>query len=133
MNAIEAMKQWLQRTLYADWPEIDYYMGHWYTNESYNANRYISYQTIGGRSPRGYNTRTASMLVTIVGVEYVSGSAKDAETNALLAISDKLMAATEQSPTECGIVSVVALGDVNGPMETEGGRPVVTLTLEVIF
>lgn len=131
MNPMSAIEQWLKRVLVDYYPELNFYMGHWEVNSNSDSNRYASYQSVGGRSPRGDNVRTSSVLVTVVG-ERVNHN-KSAERNLILEMTDKIMAATGQAPAHCGIVSVTALGDIMGPLETDGGRPVVGLTLEVIF
>lgn len=131
MNPMSAIEQWLKRVLVDYYPELNFYMGHWEVNSDFDSSRYVSYQSVGGRSPRGDNVRTSSVLVTVVG-EKVNYN-KSAERNIILEMTDKIMAATGQAPASCGIVSVAALGDIIGPVETEGGRPVVGVTLEVIF
>ena len=134
MNPMSAIEQWLKRVLVEHLGDLDLHMGHWATYEK-NDRRYISYQSVGGRSPRGDNVRTSSVLVTVVGnlSRAVGDAPLDGERNYLLNVTDKILAATGQAPASCGIVSVAALGDIIGPVETEGGRPVVGVTLEVIF
>lgn len=131
MTPLKKIEAWLKCSL-RDESGLKFYDGHWSTYD-YDDQRYVSYQLIGGRAPRADGTRTASVLVTVVGAKTNGSHGRLAETNAIMAISDKLMTATEQPPASCKIVSVTALGDVNGPIETDGGRYVVGLTLEMIF
>lgn len=129
MTPLKKIEAWLKHSL-RDEPDVTYQTAHWSTFAD-DIYRYVSYQLIGGRAPRADGTRTVSVLVTVVGGRVARNSSD--EINAIMAISDKLMAATEQPPASCEIASITALGDVNGPIETDGGRYVVGLTLEMIF
>lgn len=124
MNPLSLFKSWL-----LDVPTASDYKlawGHWSTFEGSIAGRYISYSVVGGGAPRELSTRTPQLMLTIVG-------AKEEGVSTIQGLAEGILAYAEQIPPQCAIVAVNPLGDIIGPMTTSGGRPLLTLTLQMIL
>lgn len=123
MSGFELFKKWLESA-----PGVSGYAlreGDWFTFADSVTKRYISISTTGGRAPREVKTRYQTISVTIVGVK--------AELSAIIrAQAEQLIDHAESIPEQCGLVTVNALGPVIGPMQTQAGRPAVTLSFEII-
>lgn len=124
MTALELLKSWLAEIAEAQTYALQY--GHWLSYDTSASKPYIALQVVGSRAPREVSTRWAHINVTLVG-------AKDAHVSTLETLAEAIIAKTELTPAQCGIVQVNALTDCLGPHTSEGKRPVLNITLELIF
>lgn len=123
MNAMNQFKLWLAGIAGAK--SFDLRPGHWLTYDASNSKKYIAYSVNGGKAPREVNTRFATINVTIVGE-------KHANYTTIAPFAELLMQESQEIPLQCGIVTVNALGDILGPMQSEAERPLLNITFEII-
>lgn len=123
MNPLDLFKDWLSDVPTAS--DFACLAGHWSSFESSKSNRYIAYSVVGGSSPRELNTRMPQIGVTLVG-------SKDDSLAAISTLAENILAYAQLTPPSCALVAVNVLGDVIGPRQTTGGRPLLTLTLQLI-
>lgn len=124
MSPIELFTSWLLTVPTIE--DFEVRLGHWTTYESSQANQYVSFSVVGGAAPRELNTRFPHIMVTIV-------AAVHDELTAITTLAENIMKMAAEVPEQCDIVAVNALGDVIGPVQTSGGRPLLTLTLQMII
>lgn len=124
MTALDLLKAWLAEIAEAQAYALQY--GHWLTYDASASKQYIALQVVGSQPPREVSTRWAQIGVTLVG-------AKDSHVSTISPLAEQIMAKTELIPAQCAIVQINALTDWLGPHTTEGKRPVLTITLEMIF
>lgn len=101
-------------------------IGHWATFEQSFANQYVAFTVVGGASPRELNTRFPHIMITIVGAVHD-------ETTAISRLAESIMQQAAEVPEQCAIIAVNTLGDIIGPASTNGGRPLLTLTVQMII
>lgn len=124
MIALDLLKAWLAEIAEAQTYALQY--GHWLTYDASASKQYIALQVVGSQPPREVSTRWAQIGVTLVG-------AKDSHVSTIGPLAELIMSKTELTPAQCAIVQINALTDWLGPYTTEGKRPVLTITLELIF
>ena len=108
---------------------FNFYLGDWYSYHDSSAKKYIAVQQNGGRR-RDESVRYPHYVVTVVSAKVNSVTERDAAVLDLLGWVDTIIERTRHVP--CSMVSIAPLGEVVGPVHTDGGRMVVTLTLECI-
>ena len=108
---------------------FNFYLGDWYSYHDSSDKKYIAVQQNGGRR-RDEGVRYPHYVATAVSAKVNSVAERDAAVLELLAVMDTIIERTRHAP--CSMISIAPLGEVTGPMRTEGGRMVVTLTLECI-
>lgn len=111
---------------------FNFYLGDWYSYHDSSDKKYIAVQQNGGRR-RDEGVRYPHYVATAVSAKVNSVAERDAAVLELLALMDTIIERTRHAP--CSMVSMVSiapLGEVVGPVRTDGGRMVVTLTLECI-
>ena len=123
MKMLNLLREWLD-TL-PDARTFNLKMGDWWDFEQSVTVQYMAMQVVGGQPPREVNTRTAQVAVTLVG-------ARDDSPDTIAAFADSIVEHTRLIPLTCGLTSVIMIGEVIGPIRSEGGRPVLTLTLTLI-
>lgn len=104
--------------------------GHWSTFEKSVGNRYISYYLDGGSQVPGLLARMPVVQVVIV------GSIEDGQNwklDDMFNLANRIIMKTADIPNVCGLVSVSSLGEPSGPMLSSSGRPLLNLTLEMIY
>ena len=108
---------------------FNFYLGDWYSYHDSSAKKYIAVQQNGGRR-RDESVRYPHYVVTVVSAKVNSVAERDAASIELLALMDAIIERTRHVP--CSMVNIAPIGEVIGPVRSEGGRMVVTLTLECI-
>ena len=111
---------------------FNFYLGDWYSYHDSSDKKYIAVQQNGGRR-RDEGVRYPHYVATAVSAKVNSVAERDAAVLELLALMDTIIERTRHAP--CSMVSMISiapLGEVVGPVSTDGGRMVVTLTLECI-
>ena len=108
---------------------FNFYLGDWYSYHDSSDKKYIAVQQNGGRR-RDEGVRYPHYVVTAVSAKVNSVAERDAAVLEMLALMDTIIERTRHAP--CSMVSIAPLGEVIGPVRTDGGRMVVTLTLECI-
>jgi hypothetical protein len=124
MNTVMLFGSWLD-----DIPMVSAYLrraGHWFDFEKSTLKRYIAIQVVGGIAPREINTRMPQFSVTLVG-------AKDESHESIGLLAEAIMSYAQELPPQCEIVAVNAFGEPLGPIRTEGGRPVITMSFQMII
>lgn len=101
-------------------------IGQWTAFEQSYSEQYVAFTVVGGASPRELNTRFPHIMVTIV------GAIRD-EPTAISTLAESIMQQATKVPEQCAIIAVNPLGDVIGPASTNGGRPLLTLTMQMII
>lgn len=124
MSPIELFTSWLLTVPTID--DFEVRLGHWTTFENSHSNQYVAFSVVGGAAPRELNTRFPHIMVTMV-------AAVHDELTAISTLAENIMQLAAEVPEQCDIVAVNALGDVIGPVQTNGGRPLLTLTLQMII
>lgn len=123
MSALDLFKEWLTQVDTVS--EYNLTEGDWFTYAGSIRKRYISIAVAGGRAPREVKTRFTTISVTIVGAK--------AEQSAIIrTLAEQMIDHADDIPTQCGLVTVNALGPAIGPMQTNAGRPAVSLSFEII-
>ena len=123
MKMLDLLREWLDTMVGAR--TFNLKMGDWWDFEQSVAVQYIAIQVVGGQAPREVDTRTAQVSVTLVG-------ARDDSPDTIAAFADSIVEHTRLMPVTCGLATVNMVGEVIGPIRSEGGRPVLTLTLTLI-
>lgn len=108
---------------------IEPYLGEWYSHTDSDARKYMSLAQVGGRQRAG-DMRFPHYMVTIVSAKNLTDAQRNAAALELLAVMSAIVDHTN-NPT-CELINVAPVGEVIGPVRTEGGRMVATLTLELI-
>lgn len=108
---------------------IEPYLGEWYSYTDSDTRKYMSLAQVGGRQRAG-GVRFPHYMVTIVSAKVNSVTLGHAAVLELLAVMSAIVEHTN-NPT-CELINVAPVGEVIGPVRTDGGRMVVTLTLELI-
>ena len=108
---------------------FNFYLGDWYSYAESSAKKYIAVQQSGGRR-RDEGVRYPHYVVTAVSAKVNSVAERDTAALELLALMNTIIERTRHAP--CGMVNIAPLGEVIGPVRTDGGRMAVTLTLECI-
>ena len=108
---------------------FNFYLGDWYSYHDSSAKKYIAVQQNGGRR-RDESVRYPHYVVTVVSAKVNSVAERDAAVLELLALMDTIIERTRH--VSCSMVNIAPLGEVIGPVRSEGGRMLVTLTLECI-
>lgn len=108
---------------------FNFYLGDWYSYHDSSDKKYIAVRQNGGRR-RDEGVRYPHYVVTVVSAKVNSAAERDTAALELLALMDTIIERTRH--VTCSMVSIAPLGEVIGPVRTDGGRMVVTLTLEVI-
>lgn len=124
MTALDLLRAWLLTEITKRKPTRLY--GHWLTYDADASKQYIALRDWSAAAPPEVSTRWAQIGVTLVG-------AKDSHVSTISPLAEQIMAKTELIPAQCAIVQVNALTDWLGPYTTEGKRPVLTITLELIL
>lgn len=124
MSPIELFTSWLLTVPTID--DFEVRLGHWTTFENSHSNQYVAFSVVGGAAPRELNTRFPHIMVTMV-------AAVHDELTAISTLAENIMLKAEQIPRQCVIVGVNAMGEPLGPMQTGSGRPLLTVTLEMII
>lgn len=123
MKMLNLLREWLDTISGAR--TFNLKMGDWWDFEQPVAVQYVAIQVVGGQPPREVDTRTAQVSVTLVG-------ARDDSPDTIAAFADSIVEHTRLMPVTCGLATVNMVGEVIGPIRSEGGRPVLTLTLTLI-
>ena len=123
MKMLNLLREWLDTIAGAR--TFNLKMGDWWDFEQSVAVQYMAIQVVGGQAPREVDTRTAQVSVTLVG-------ARDDSPDTIAAFADSIVEHTRLMPVTCGLATVNMVGEVIGPIRSEGGRPVLTLTLTLI-
>lgn len=108
---------------------FNFYLGDWYSYHDSSDKKYIAVQQNGGRR-RDEAVRYPHYVVTAVSTKVNTTNERDAAALELLALMDTIIERTRH--VVCGMVNIAPLGEVIGPVRTDGGRMAVTLTLECI-
>ena len=108
---------------------IEPYLGEWYSYTDSDARKYMSLAQVGGRQRAG-NMRFPHYMVTIVSAKNLTNAQRNAAALEILGYMDSIIEKTRG--ITCELINVAPVGEVTGPMRTEGGRMVATLTLELI-
>ena len=108
---------------------FNFYLGDWYSYHDSSDKKYIAVQQNGGRR-RDEGVRYPHYVATAVSAKVNSVAERDAAVLDLLGLMDTIIERTRHVP--CSMVSIAPLGEVIGPVRTDGGRMAVTLTLECI-
>ena len=128
MSLLTDVENWVKQVLAEDYA---IYLGHWQSFIKTRDSRYISLVVNGGRPLRGGDIRTPSVLVTMVGAVDRRDPTARAETLKIEQDAAKMILATQN--TDNCFVSINLLSDINGVIQTEGGRPALNFTLEFIY
>ena len=123
MKMLNLLREWLDTLPNAR--TFNLMTGDWWDYDATTAAQYMAMQVVGGQPPREVDTRTAQVSVTIAG-------ARDDSPDTIAAFADSIVEHTRLMPLTCGLTSVIMVGEVIGPIRSEGGRPVLTLTLTLI-
>ena len=123
MKMLNLLREWLDTIAGAR--TFNLKIGEWWDFEQSAMVQYMAVQVVGGQPPREVDTRTAQVAVTLVGV-------RDADPTTIAAFADAIVGHTRLTPVTCGLTTVNMVGEVIGPIRSEGGRPVLTLTLTLI-
>lgn len=124
MSPTELFTAWLMTV-----PTIENFkigIGHWVTFEQSYADRYVAFTVVGGESPRELNTRFPHIMITVVGEVHD-------DTTAITTLAENIMQQAFEIPEQCAIIAVNPLGDIIGTAVTNGGRPLLTLTVQMII
>ena len=108
---------------------IEPYLGEWYSYTDSDSRKYMALVQVGGRQRAG-DMRFPHYMVTIVSAKNLTNAQRNDAALELLAVMSAIVDHTND-PT-CELINVAPVGEVTGPMRTDGGRMVATLTLEVI-
>ena len=108
---------------------IEPYLGEWYSYTDSDTRKYMSLAQVGGRQRAG-DMRFPHYMVTIVSAKNLTNAQRNDAALELLGVMSAIVDHTND-PT-CELINVAPVGEVMGPVRTEGGRMVATLTLEVI-
>lgn len=108
---------------------FNFYLGDWYSYHDSSDKKYIAVQQNGGRR-RDEGVRYPHYVATAVSAKVNSVAERDAAVLELLALMDTIIERTRH--VSCSMVNIAPLGEVIGPVRSEGGRMLVTLTLECI-
>ena len=108
---------------------IEPYLGEWYSYTDSDARKYLALVQVGGRVRAG-DMRFPHYMVTIVSAKNLTNAQRSDAALELLAVMSAIVDHTND-PT-CELINVAPVGEVMGPVRTEGGRMVATLTLELI-
>ena len=108
---------------------IEPYLGEWYSYTDSDARKYMSLAQVGGRQRAG-DMRFPHYMVTIVSAKNLDNAQRNAAALEILAVMSAIVEHTN-NPT-CELINVAPVGEVIGPVRTDGGRMVATLTLELI-
>lgn len=108
---------------------IEPYLGEWYSYTDSDAQKYMALVQVGGRQRAG-DMRFPHYMVTIVSAKNLTNAQRSDAALELLGYMDSIIEKTRG--ITCDLINVAPVGEVTGPMRTEGGRMVATLTLEVI-
>lgn len=108
---------------------IEPYLGEWYSYTDSDARKYLALVQVGGRV-RADDLRFPHYMLTIVSAKNLDNAQRNAAALEILGYMDSIIEKTRG--ITCDLINVAPVGEVAGPMRTEGGRMVATLTLEVI-
>lgn len=124
MTPIDLFREWLSGV--PNIREFNLNIGHWLDFDGSSQKQYITFQIVGGPPPREIYTRMINFSVTLVG-------RKDGNYVEVEKLAEAVSLHAEQLPEQCPIVTVNMLGQAIGPLVSEGGRPVMTMTLQMII
>lgn len=108
---------------------IEPYLGEWYSYTDSDARKYMSLAQVGGRQRAG-DMRFPHYMLTIVSAKNLDNAQRNAAALEILGYMDSIIEKTRG--ITCELINVAPVGEVIGPVRTDGGRMVATLTLEVI-
>ena len=108
---------------------IEPYLGEWYSYTDSEARKYMSLAQVGGRQRAG-DMRFPHYMVTIVSAKNLTNAQRNAAALEILGYMDSIIEKTRG--ITCDLINVAPVGEVIGPVRTDGGRMVATLTLELI-
>lgn len=124
MSPLELFRAWLNTIV--EVAAVQQYMGHWLSYDNNKEHLFVCYQGVGGADPRELNTRMINYSLTVVG-------SVDGALSAVNRIAEAIAAHCQLEPKQCEIVTVNMLGEPIGPLRSDAGRPLFTLTVQMII
>lgn len=125
MTPMSLMREWL-----ASVPELrkslELRPGPWEAHEKTTSAEYLSYTVVGGGGQPFAGYRKPQFSLVLVG-------RKDDQADSVQSKAQLIVDQTMLKPDNCEVMQVNLIGDVIGPSVTDGRRPIVALTLEMLL